>query len=178
MTVYATPKRIPPSGATYGVPPVLVGGPSQENGRAWRQAGSGQQAQMPGTGQPIPTPIPGLSAVVVDFKAGYSYDLEVDVVGEGHNVGQVVPGRQQYLLRLDLSPDGGVTWPVSMTVSVWCYDSVASGRAHWLIDLTGPLDMDFGLVRVTAQSTLAQAASLLYTPDQCVFRAQEYSASV
>jgi hypothetical protein len=119
-----------------------------------------------------------MAAVVVDFKAGYHYDIEVDVQAIGADVGQVIPGRQHYGITVQLSPDNGATWPVQLAQDVWTYDAVAHGRLHVLFDALGPYDSDYNLVRVTAQSVAPAAASLLYSPSLCVFDAQEYSPVV
>lgn len=171
MTSYLTEKRIPPSGPVFGSPPVLIGGPSQENGRAWRQMGSGPTINMPGSENTNPV-VPGMSSIVVDLKAGYFYDLDIDIGADGAEQGEEdPPGRQQYIVLVYVSPDGGTTWTMLPGATIWCEDFRATGRMHRLVTSAA----DYNLARVFCQSVAPTSDQLLLRPAQSVLRIQEYS---
>lgn len=180
---YVTPIRISPSGPVVGSPPVLVGGATQD-GRVWRYRGdgSGGVINLPGDGPS--NPIPGLSALTVDLKSGYNYDLEVDVWAQGAGRQQlrkdtqlpmkVGPGIPSYLIGVLFSRATPGTGGVSQLQ--YTFDVVASGRLHAL--LSGYTDDDYTQMLVWVQRmTGTPGSDLIYNPGQCVVNLTEYSAA-
>ena len=176
MTNQLFSQRVSPSGPLLGSPPALVGD-GQIDGRCWRAQGSGDPTPIP---QVTPVlspddlfPVAGLDMVPVDIKAGYGYDIAVDLVADG----AVEAGEQSYILSVQLSIDG-VSWAPVTSVAVNCFDLLADGRLH-TIRSAGILNQPWKFARVVVNNAapVAEPPTLLLIPDLCSLVIQEFTAA-
>jgi len=169
--------RISPSGTIAGDEsnPPLAGGTatppdgSNQSGRVWRYCGTGSNAYVPTAGGAAS----GLDDLVVDLRAGYSYDIEVDVDAFG-TYGTTAT---KYTIGVDGSEDNGGTYAVTDIVKQDQLTSAENfrGRAHALVTPLTGTQGPINAVRVTLKrSAGTDGGDMEYAPPNTVLRISEY----
>jgi hypothetical protein len=151
--------RLSPSGPELGQPPAQIGGGALIKGRTWVAQGTG--ANLVNTPNPAAN-VSGLSAVPVDMRAGYKYDVEVDAQFFGTTGGVEIV--------LFGSSDGGNTYGgIASTLPL---DATGSCRLH-VPNMIGPYDH----LRVQVVTSFVSSADCQYLPQLTALKVTEYSTS-
>lgn len=150
--------RLSPSGPELGTPPAQVGGGALIAGRMWTAQGTGAVIDVP---NPV-ADVPGLGAVPVDMRAGYTYDVEVDTMAFG-------TGGNFQVLVLGSTNGGGTYTAVGLGGNV---SQLHTGCARLrLPSATGPWDH----LKVQINTSDVAGATCQYAPALTALKVQEYS---
>jgi len=175
--------RISPSGAIAGseTNPPLVGGTatdptdgSVQLGREWLYKGSATTDMAIAT--TAAGDVTGLTALQVDMRAGYSYDLAVDVNAHG----TLGTGGGEIVVTVDGSEDGGATYThaglISQDISSTLLDTrTLTFRAHALLETpiaTGGASIN--ALRVQLKYNGAGGGATFCKPDLTILDLLEY----
>lgn len=153
--------RLSPSGPELGQPGQLIGGGAKYAARMWTAQGTGADLIR----NPDPAAdVPGLEAVAVDMRTGYSYDVEVDAQFFG------TTGQPKILLLGSLN--SGPYVAVEETLAFSPTGHTGSCRLH-VTDLAGGL---YDHLKVQVQNLAGSEATCTYLPQLTALKVREYTS--